>query len=438
VTAYSPYQAYPGPAPVHSAPPPILVAVADRAPQRRVTVFFRLLLAVPHLFVLYWLNFAGLFVGFIGWWGALFTGRLPQFAVTYLSGVLHWSTRVHAYCFLLTDVYPPFSLDDEPGYPVRVAIPEPQRLNRAAVFFRYFLCFPAGILGNLVMGGASTLFALIAWLIVLFARQLPPSFYLAYVGVVQYTARYYGFFWMLTPAYPTGLYGDRPGAVAWADQPSAAQAPGFGTPEPGYGIPGGYGMPVSGYGAPVGYGAHGEYGVRPAFQPTTWLLSLTTEAKEWTTAFIAIGGLILIGYAAARVRTINSATRTDAAIAATTQLNSSYDTLSNNLDTWQQASINCDKNLTCVTGQDTKAASAFGTFAAQVADTPVPADATADKARLVAAATAAQQDFIQLSQTTSASQYQSTITRSGLEQTLDDVDQDVTALNKDLQDQLSS
>ena len=75
MTAYSPYQAYPGPAPVLRAPPPILVAAAEPAPQRRVTVFFRFILAIPHSFVLYWLVFAAGFVPFIGWWGALFTGR---------------------------------------------------------------------------------------------------------------------------------------------------------------------------------------------------------------------------------------------------------------------------------------------------------------------------------------------------------------------------
>ncbi len=464
VAAYSPYQAYPGPAPDLVKPPPILVAVADRAPQRRITVFFRLLLAVPHLFVLYWLNFAGAFVLFVGWWAALFTGRLPEFAVTYLSGVLRWSTRVYAYCLLLTDVYPPFSMDDDPSYPVRVAIPEPQRLNRAAVFFRYFLCLPTGILTNLVIGGAVTLFAIIAWLIVLFAGQLPPSFYLAYVAVIRYSARYNGFFGMLTPAYPAGLFGDKPGTVAWADQPPMAQAAGFGSPEPGYGphdsvygfgapagygapAPGygaadGYGSPVSGYGAPGGYGNSGGYGARPVFQPATWLLPMTTAACEWVTAFIALGGLIIIGSGVGDYEitksTLNSASNTVATVASISQVNGSYDALSNSLTTWQQASADCDKKLACVTGQDAKVASACGKFATQIAATSVPAGATADKARLVASATALQRDFIQLSKSTSVSQYESALAVDGLQQAGDAVDQGTTTLLKYLQNQLPS
>ena len=61
---------------------------------------FRYLLAIPHMFVLYLLGIAAAVVAFIGWWGALFTGQLPQFAVTFLSGVMRWVTRVHAYALL--------------------------------------------------------------------------------------------------------------------------------------------------------------------------------------------------------------------------------------------------------------------------------------------------------------------------------------------------
>ena len=60
-------------------------------------------------------------VAIIGWFGALFTGRLPVFAADFLAGYLRWLTRVFAYTILLTDVYPPFTLEDA-EYPVRVAV----------------------------------------------------------------------------------------------------------------------------------------------------------------------------------------------------------------------------------------------------------------------------------------------------------------------------
>jgi hypothetical protein len=41
----------------------------------------------------------------------LFTGRWPEALRTFVVGVMRWATRVYAYLLLLTDQYPPFSLD---------------------------------------------------------------------------------------------------------------------------------------------------------------------------------------------------------------------------------------------------------------------------------------------------------------------------------------
>ena len=106
-------------------PGPVLVAVAGPAAQRRVTVAFRLLLAVPHLIVLYVLGIAASVVVVIGWFGALATGRLPGFAADYLSGYLRWYGRTAAYLLLLTDEYPPFALDEGGGAVAGAAAPPP-------------------------------------------------------------------------------------------------------------------------------------------------------------------------------------------------------------------------------------------------------------------------------------------------------------------------
>jgi hypothetical protein len=492
------------------SPQPNLVAVADPAPQPRFGVVFRLLLAIPHAIVLGILGFVATVVAFIGWWGALFTGQLPEFAVTFLSGFLRWSSRVNAYEFMLTDAYPPFTFDDDPAYPVRIAIPEPQRLNRAAVFFRYFLAIPAGILGLIVEVGAGTLMAFIAWLVTLFAGRMPGSIHLAYVAVLRFRTRYTGYWHMLTPAYPGGLYGDGPGAVAWADGVPEAQAPGFGTQAPGFGTPGpayetqgpawgnpvdsslqgyygapsgydptydptaghgasggygapvgygapgtgygtpagfgapgtGYGAPGTGYGTPVGYGAQAGYSLRPLFQPATWLLPLTSAARKLVTTFIVLGSLLVVAYIALYVTLIGSTVGAiggdiPAAIAIS-QLNSSYATLTNSLTTLEQAATSCDQNLTCLTKNDSKAASAFNTFSSQLSDTSVPSGAASAKARLAADSAAAAKDYTQLSQTTSDAQYQSTFTSTGLQQKMNTFDSDYTALTNNLQTNLVS
>ena len=66
MTAFSPYPTYPGAEPEYQdGPPPVLVAVADPAPQGRLTVLVRLILLIPHFFVLYMLMLAASVVLFL-------------------------------------------------------------------------------------------------------------------------------------------------------------------------------------------------------------------------------------------------------------------------------------------------------------------------------------------------------------------------------------
>jgi hypothetical protein len=403
VTAYSPYQPYPGPAPTFATagPPPIMVATADPEPQRRVTVFFRLILAIPQLIVLYLLNIVAVIVLFIGWWAALFTGQLPEFAVTFLSGYLRWSTRVSAYLYLLTDVYPPFSMEDETGYPVRTAIPAPQPLNRAAVFFRYILALPANLLLGLVTVGAGTILGFVAWLIALVAGQLPPSWYLAYLAVLRYQARVHGYWLLLTPAYPSGLHGDNPGTVSWADE--APQGPG--------------------------------YGVQSSFQPTTWLLQLTAGARKLVTTFVVLGVVLLVGYIVVITTLVATVGQSDPVVAnnAINSLNAAHTTLASGVDTFKQSSSSCGQKLSCVTKLDATAATDFHNFYNQLLDTKVPASATSDKVQLEETSFAISADFTELSHATSVTAYNAIYSSTGMASTLTKFDTQWTALGDKLE-----
>src|ERR1700736_755462 len=271
----SAYYATGGPGPAvtsQHSPAPVLAAFAGPAPQSRLTVLFRIFMVIPQLVVLWLLGIAAMVVVIIGWFGALFTGRLPVFAADFLTGYLRWLTRVYAYLFLLTDVYPPFSLDDA-DYPVRVAV-APGRLNRLAGLFRYFLLIPCWIVAAIVGYGAFTIVQFVSWLIVLISGQMPEALYQALAAALRYQIRTLGFALMLTSAYPAGLFGDPdlPGPWTPAGPPTAgpagqygpAQQPGYGVQpghgvQPGYGTPEGYGDP-QGSGAPEGYGDPHGYG----------------------------------------------------------------------------------------------------------------------------------------------------------------------------------
>src|SRR5207248_6887551 len=75
----------------------------------RVTVLFRLVLAIPHLIALYFLYIAAEAVAFVAWFAALFTTRVPVGMYGFLAWVLGYGTRVMAYLGLLSDQWPTFS-----------------------------------------------------------------------------------------------------------------------------------------------------------------------------------------------------------------------------------------------------------------------------------------------------------------------------------------
>ncbi|MGO9030097.1 MAG: DUF4389 domain-containing protein [Acidimicrobiales bacterium] len=184
------------------------VEVRFGAPERqsRATIFFRLILAIPQAFVLYFVGLAAFVVLVIGWFGALFTGRLPRFAVDFLSGFLRWETRYFAYLFFLTGKYPPFSLQPSAEYPVDIWV-ESGRLNRLSVLFRIVLVIPAGIVAALLYYGLA-IFSIVVWVATLVAGQPPRAFFEGIAAAIRYVARYVGFYSMLTSVYPGGLYGD--------------------------------------------------------------------------------------------------------------------------------------------------------------------------------------------------------------------------------------
>ena len=70
------------------------------------------LLAIPHYFILVFLGIGAIIAMIFAWFAILFTGQYPRGLFDYVAGVTRWGLRVIAYVALLvTDEYPPFSLD---------------------------------------------------------------------------------------------------------------------------------------------------------------------------------------------------------------------------------------------------------------------------------------------------------------------------------------
>jgi hypothetical protein len=215
--APAPDAGWPGSDP--GTPTPVEVGFAGPARQRRATVGLRIILAIPQLICLAFARYAVLIVLVIGWFCALFTGRLPDSIARFLTGYQQWEIRLSAYLLLLTDAYPPFGLRDT-EYPVSVAV-RPGRLNRFAVLFRVILALPAWLVWEILAYGLGMIMMFIAWLIVLILGRMPQPLHEAIAAIVRYWARLKGYWYMLTDAYPAGLFGDQPEPAPAGEAPSA-------------------------------------------------------------------------------------------------------------------------------------------------------------------------------------------------------------------------
>jgi hypothetical protein len=74
-------------------------------------VFPKVLLALPHLFVLTFVGLAAQILAYVSYWIVLITGKYPEGLHNFVKGALRWQFRVSAWIFGLVDEYPPFSLE---------------------------------------------------------------------------------------------------------------------------------------------------------------------------------------------------------------------------------------------------------------------------------------------------------------------------------------
>jgi hypothetical protein len=181
---------------------PIHFDVEHQPRYSRLTTFFRLILVIPHLFVLAVWGFLVEFAVFFAWFAILFTGRYPRGVFNFAAGFLSYSTRVSCYVYLLTDRFPPFgggSAGD--GYPVQVSVDYPERLSRLTTFFRLILAIPAYAV-TYVLQLLGRLLAFFAWFVVVFTGRLPQSLFEVMEMPQRYQTRTTGYLMLLTDAYP--------------------------------------------------------------------------------------------------------------------------------------------------------------------------------------------------------------------------------------------
>jgi uncharacterized membrane protein YgcG len=200
-------------------------AVSDDLHRSRLTVFFRLLLAIPHFIWFVGWTILAFFAAVAGWIFGLIAGVLPLGLHFFLASYVRYSTQLFAYLALAANPYPAFT--GAPGYPVDVEIGYPDSQRRLSIAFRIVLAVPVLILAGVLLGssgggggswssgegggeawasggagGAVWAVAVLGWFASLALGRMPPGFRNLAAYGLRYGAEAMAYLLLLTDRYP--------------------------------------------------------------------------------------------------------------------------------------------------------------------------------------------------------------------------------------------
>ena len=197
---------------------PIVYDVEPQLHDRnRLTVFFRIFLAIPHLILVggpgfavgckwgaQWgssgiLGLVAFVMGIIAWFAILFGDTHPRGLWDFARYFMAWRARVAAYMALLRDEYPPFG---DGAYPVtyEVSYPDTPR-DKWSVGLRILYVIPHAIVLFFV-GIAWFITAVIAWFAILFTGSYPAGLYRFAIGYLRWQTRVDSYVLLMRDEYP--------------------------------------------------------------------------------------------------------------------------------------------------------------------------------------------------------------------------------------------
>jgi hypothetical protein len=214
---------------VSARPHPVRIVVTDDDLTRsRLTVFFRILLAIPHYVWAFMIGVAVAVCVFANWFVLLVTGRTPDGLHSFIAGYIRYLTHLWAYLLVAANPYPGFFLISDDRYPLDLEIDPPQPQSRWKTLFRLFLAFPALLVANaLFSGGLRTggwgdlamLVAIFAWWVALIRGRVPRGMRDLLVYCLGYSAQVSAYLFLITDRYPfasPSAFVSRPDAEAEA------------------------------------------------------------------------------------------------------------------------------------------------------------------------------------------------------------------------------
>jgi hypothetical protein len=180
---------------------PVRLIVNDDLKRSRLTVFFRLLLLIPHLFWQYIWTIAASGCVIVNWFVVLIKGRSPEDLHLFLTRVLRYRTHLFSYTLLVSNPYPTF-YGRQGAHPVDLEIDGPDKQPRLVTLFRLILAIPAFVFAYVLIF-VMTVVAVIGWFIALVIGRMPKGMRDLSAYCLRYEAQMSAYLMILTSRYPS-------------------------------------------------------------------------------------------------------------------------------------------------------------------------------------------------------------------------------------------
>jgi hypothetical protein len=198
---------------------PVGFEAGENLRRARLTVLFRLPLAVPHLVWLALWSVVALFAAVANWVATLAQGRSPAPLHRFLSAYLRYQAHVYAFLLLIGNRFPGFA-GGAGSYDAEASIAPPHTQNRWSVAFRLLLVLPAWFLAS-TFGSLAWMCAFLAWFAALVTGRMPRRLLNASAQALRYTLQVSGYVLVLSDAYP---YSGPSRQAAATSAPAAAES----------------------------------------------------------------------------------------------------------------------------------------------------------------------------------------------------------------------
>lgn len=188
-----------------------VIAERNEQPSRWYAVFGLLfflkgILLIPHLIILWVLNYAFQLLTWIGYILVAFTGAYPDWLYTFNTGFLRWAARTTLWFAGNVDDYPPFTFD-EGGYGVDAVFEPNHNPSRGwAIAGIFWIIKPIALIPHiivLIFLWIGMFFGIwVGFLIVTFTGKLPDGLQDFFAGVMRWQVRVQAWWAGLVDDYP--------------------------------------------------------------------------------------------------------------------------------------------------------------------------------------------------------------------------------------------